>query len=160
MAKFTDYTEKTEPVDTDLALIYDTPAKVNKKFTFGNLWKWIAKKIVSEGISQLDTTNKTIPGAINELNSKILKHREDITGTTTLEEYCADKSKLPGQYRVNGAIISGISNTEKLYGALILFSAFDLQILIVGGGQIYARDYTGSPKAWTKWSKYTRTLFS
>lgn len=72
MAKFTDYTEKTEPVDTDLALIYDTPAKVNKKFTFGNLWKWIAKKIVSEGISQLDTTNKTIPGAINELNSKII----------------------------------------------------------------------------------------
>ena len=70
MAKFTDYTEKTEPVDTDLALIYDTPAKVNKKFTFGNLWKWIARKIVSEGISQLDTTNKTIPGAINELNSK------------------------------------------------------------------------------------------
>lgn len=69
MAKFTDYTEKTEPVDTDLALIYDTPAKVNKKFTFGNLWKWIAKKIVSEGISQLNTTNKTIPGAINELNS-------------------------------------------------------------------------------------------
>lgn len=71
MAKFTDYTEKTEPVDTDLALIYDTPAKVNKKFTFGNLWKWIAKKIVSEGISQLETTNKTIPGAINELNSNL-----------------------------------------------------------------------------------------
>ena len=71
MAKFTDYTEKTEPVDTDLALIYDTQAKVNKKFTYGNLWKWIAKKIVSEGISQLDTTNKTIPGAINELNSNV-----------------------------------------------------------------------------------------
>jgi hypothetical protein len=71
MANFTNYTEKTEPVDTDLALIYDTPAKVNKKFTFGNLWKWIAKKIVSEGISQLETTNKTIPGAINELNSNL-----------------------------------------------------------------------------------------
>lgn len=77
MAKFTDYTEKTEPVDTDLALIYDTPAKVNKKFTFGNLWKWIAKKIVSEGISQLETTNKTIPGAINELN------RKTVIGTTS-----------------------------------------------------------------------------
>lgn len=74
MAKFTDYTEKTEPVDTDLALIYDTQAKVNKKFTFGNLWKWIAKKIVSEGISQLDTTNKTIPGAINELNSNSVRN--------------------------------------------------------------------------------------
>lgn len=82
MAKFTDYTEKTEPVDTDLALIYDTPAKVNKKFTFGNLWKWIAKKIVSEGISQLDTTNKTIPGAINELNSKTRIKLIDVNMTT------------------------------------------------------------------------------
>lgn len=79
MAKFTDYTEKTEPVDTDLALIYDTPAKVNKKFTFGNLWKWIAKKIVSEGISQLDTTNKTIPGAINELNSNLQTKTKNIS---------------------------------------------------------------------------------
>lgn len=79
MAKFTDYTEKTEPVDTDLALIYDTPAKVNKKFTFGNLWKWIAKKIVSEGISQLDTTNKTIPGAINELNSNLKAKTKNIS---------------------------------------------------------------------------------
>ncbi|WP_418928946.1 hypothetical protein [Clostridium fessum] len=85
MAKFTDYTEKTEPVDTDLALIYDTPAKVNKKFTFGNLWKWIAKKIVSEGISQLETTNKTIPGAINELNSsKFLTYSTDKTSQVIL----------------------------------------------------------------------------
>lgn len=52
MAKFTDYTEKTEPVDTDLALIYDTQAKVNKKFTFGNLWKWIAKKFDRTTIDQ------------------------------------------------------------------------------------------------------------
>lgn len=76
MAQYTDYTEKTEPVDTDLALIYDTPAKVNKKFTFGNLWKWIAKKIVSEGISQLETTNKTIPGAINELNGNCSHYKK------------------------------------------------------------------------------------
>ena len=76
MAQYTDYTEKTEPVDTDLTIIYDTPAKVNKKFTFGNLWKWIAKKIVSEGISQLETTNKTIPGAINELNSNCSHYKK------------------------------------------------------------------------------------
>lgn len=86
MAKFTDYTEKTEPVDTDLALIYDTPAKVNKKFTFGNLWKWIAKKIVSEGISQLDTTNKTIPGAINELNSNLIRNSGNIDSASDLAE--------------------------------------------------------------------------
>ena len=85
MAQYTDYTEKTEPVDTDLALIYDTPAKVNKKFTFGNLWKWIAKKIVSEGISQLETTNKTIPGAINELNSKIIHGKLQPNKTSVIQ---------------------------------------------------------------------------
>lgn len=97
MAKFADYTEKTEPVDTDLALIYDTPAKVNKKFTFGNLWKWIAKKIVSEGISQLETTNKTIPGAINELNSnryvQILSNQA-FTGANETMEIDVSKYKL------------------------------------------------------------------
>lgn len=71
MAKFTDYTEKTEPVDTDLVLIYDTPAKVNKKFTFGNLWKWIVKKLTSAVINELQTSSKNVVGAINELNSKI-----------------------------------------------------------------------------------------
>lgn len=100
MAKFTDYTEKTEPVDTDLALIYDTPAKVNKKFTFGNLWKWIAKKIVSEGISQLETTKKTIPGAINELNSKMFSESSvnamDVNNMTTSGWYrCSNIYNVP-----------------------------------------------------------------
>lgn len=111
MAKFTDYTEKTEPVDTDLALIYDTPAKVNKKFTFGNLWKWIAKKIVSEGISQLDTTNKTIPGSINELNSKtrikLIDVNMTINGkTATIKYNVSDIAR--GVLFISGNIGSGV----------------------------------------------------
>lgn len=111
MAKFTDYTEKTEPVDTDLALIYDTPAKVNKKFTFGNLWKWIAKKIVSEGISQLDTTNKTIPGAINELNSKTRIKLIDVNMTindkTATIKYNISETAI-GLLLISGNIGSGV----------------------------------------------------
>lgn len=111
MAKFTDYTEKTEPVDTDLALIYDTPAKVNKKFTFGNLWKWIAKKIVSEGISQLDTTNKTIPGAINELNSKtrikLIDVNMTINGKTATIKYNISDTAI-GLLLISGNIGSGV----------------------------------------------------
>ena len=111
MAKFTDYTEKTEPVDTDLALIYDTPAKVNKKFTFGNLWKWIAKKIVSEGISQLDTTNKTIPGAINELNSKTRIKLIDVNMTindkTATIKYNISDTAI-GLLLISGKIGSGV----------------------------------------------------
>lgn len=111
MAKFTDYTEKTEPVDTDLALIYDTPSKVNKKFTFGNLWKWIAKKIVSEGISQLDTTNKTIPGAINELNSKTRIKLIDVNMTindkTATIKYNISDTDI-GLLLISGNIGSGV----------------------------------------------------
>lgn len=159
------FDQKSAPEDNDLLVEYDAAASKVKNVKFGGVWNWIVKKLTSAVINELQTSSKNVVGAINELNSKTLKYRGSITGTTTLEEYCADNSKLPGYYKVNGAIISGISNMEqntgKVYGALILFSTtFDLQILIVGGGQIYARDYTGSPVAWTKWSKYTRTLLS
>lgn len=115
MAKFTDYTEKTEPVDTDLALIYDTQAKVNKKFTFGNLWKWIAKKIVSEGISQLDTTNKTIPGAINELNSKTITYKDidiDISTLTMQQNF--------GGYYTNIPVIDCLKADKLIYSIFII----------------------------------------
>lgn len=119
MAKFTDYTEKTEPVDTDLALIYDTPAKVNKKFTFGNLWKWIAKKIVSEGISQLDTTNKTIPGAINELNSKTITYKDidiDISTLTMQQNF--------GGYYANIPVIDYLKADKLIYSIFIIKWSF------------------------------------
>lgn len=119
MAKFTDYTEKTEPVDTDLALIYDTPAKVNKKFTFGNLWKWIAKKIVSEGISQLDTTKKTIPGAINELNSKTITYKDidiDISTLTMQQNF--------GGYYTNIPVIDYLKADKLIYSIFIIKWSF------------------------------------
>lgn len=119
MAKFTDYTEKTEPVDTDLALIYDTPAKVNKKFTFGNLWKWIAKKIVSEGISQLDTTNKTIPGSINELNSKTITYKDidiDISTLTMQQNF--------GGYYANIPVIDYLKADKLIYSIFIIKWSF------------------------------------
>lgn len=138
MAKFTDYTEKTEPVDTDLALIYDTPAKVNKKFTFGNLWKWIAKKIVSEGISQLETTKKTIPGAINELNSNRLRSSENIVFASDLAEDVLIKCDF-GEIRLftiqstvsidqgspdskGGFLLACQSKAGSKYGIVVLFS--------------------------------------
>lgn len=119
MAKFTDYTEKTEPVDTDLALIYDTQAKVNKKFTFGNLWKWIAKKIVSEGISQLDTTNKTIPGAINELNSNTITYKDidiDISTLTMQQNF--------GGYYANIPVIDYLKADKLIYSIFIIKWSF------------------------------------
>ena len=126
MAKFTDYTEKTEPVDTDLALIYDTPAKVNKKFTFGNLWKWIAKKIVSEGISQLEPTNKTIPGAINELNSKTFQNSSktiasDVDWNTITDSGVYKVKCIDGFEEAKNAPMISSSSDFYPFGILLVF---------------------------------------
>jgi hypothetical protein len=152
MAKFTDYTEKTEPVDTDLALIYDTPAKVNKKFTFGNLWKWIAKKIVSEGISQLDTTNKTIPGAINELNSNSKKiYANNITDLNNPPNYVILNTNvnpigLPSGLRSNGCLVIQQNSGAGKYTAQLAFS--------FGSDKIAIRRKSGTD-SWSEWKYFT-----
>ena len=73
MAKFTDYTQKTKPADADLLLIHDNAGAANKKTPFSGVWSWILDKLASAVISQLETTNKSIVPAINELNSKTTK---------------------------------------------------------------------------------------
>lgn len=70
MPKFDDYTQKTTPEDTDIALILDKTANVNKKTPFSGIWTWIVNKMTNAVIQNLQTTNKTVIGSINELNSK------------------------------------------------------------------------------------------
>ena len=72
MPKFDDYTQKTTPEDTDITLILDKTANVNKKTPFSGIWTWIVNKMTNAVIQNLQTTNKTVIGSINELNSKIL----------------------------------------------------------------------------------------
>lgn len=69
MAKWTDYPTKTTPVDTDDLMIYDATGKANKRVLFSGLWNWIVDKLTNAVISNLQTNNKTILGALNELNS-------------------------------------------------------------------------------------------
>lgn len=70
MPKFDDYTQKTTPEDTDIALILDKTANVNKKTPFSGIWTWIVNKMTNAVIQNLQTTNKTVIGSINELNIK------------------------------------------------------------------------------------------
>ena len=89
MAKFTDYTQKTKPADADLLLIHDNAGAANKKTPFSGVWSWILDKLASAVISQLETTNKSIIPAINELNSKryvqILSNQEATGANETME---------------------------------------------------------------------------
>lgn len=70
MGKFNEYTQKATPADNDTLMIYDAASKSNKLSPFSGIWNWIVGKLANAVISNLQTNNKTVLGAINELNSK------------------------------------------------------------------------------------------
>ena len=72
MAKWTDYTTDTNPTDTDEVMTLDTDKtpKANKRVTLSTLADYFLDKLASKVFEKLETQNKTILGAINELNSK------------------------------------------------------------------------------------------
>lgn len=70
MPKWTDYTTKTEPADNDEVMVLDTAGKANKRLGLSALSDWIIGKIANKVFENLQTQNKTILGALNELNSK------------------------------------------------------------------------------------------
>lgn len=140
MAKFTDYTQKTKPADADLLLIHDNAGAANKKTPFSGVWSWILDKLASAVISQLETTNKSIIPAINELNSK---SKSDTTNKSKFEVKIHDKS-------------SDSFKTLLMYGATSATGFFIYLIFIdtISGGsavtffkisdQISGRSFTGS----------------
>lgn len=69
MAKFNEYPSKATPEDTDTLMLYDAATKSNKLSPFSGIWNWIVGKLTNAVISNLQTNNKTVLGAINELNS-------------------------------------------------------------------------------------------
>lgn len=70
MPKWTDYTKKTALKDNDELMILDADGKANKRTLMSKVWDYVVDKMTSAVVSKLTTTNKTMIGAINELNSK------------------------------------------------------------------------------------------
>ena len=149
------YTDRGTLADTDAFLINDGTGM--KKSVLSKLSDFVLNKIADKVFAKLQTNDKTILGAINELNSKGLESIDTIKGSTNLEEFKSTTGeKAPGIYKIQGAVIEGISS-EVFYGTLILLPVYNTQILIVGGGITYARDYTGNPATWATWKKYNYT---
>lgn len=73
MGKFNEYTQKATPADNDTLMIYDAAAKANKLSPFSGIWNWIVGKLTNAVISNLQANNKTVIGALNELNSNRFK---------------------------------------------------------------------------------------
>lgn len=48
----------------------DNTASANKRVKFSGVWDWIVDKMATAVMSKLETQNKTLIGAVNEINSK------------------------------------------------------------------------------------------
>lgn len=124
MGKFNEYSQKATPEDADSLMIYDAISKSNKLSTFSGIWNWIVGKLTNAVISNLQTSNKSVIGALNELNSNTSKLalKENVTDIQALISKAS-----PGTYilfHLSGANYTGndlpIDATYK-YGSGIIF---------------------------------------
>lgn len=92
MGKFNEYTQKATPADNDTLMIYDATSKANKLSPFSGIWNWIVEKLTNAVISNLQTSNKTVVGALNELNSKpVFCDRTDYKRNQSYKRVCCRK---------------------------------------------------------------------
>ena len=70
--KWPNYTTKTALKDNDELMILDKDANANKRTLMDKIWNYVVDKMTTAVIAKLGTTNKTLIGAVNELNSKKL----------------------------------------------------------------------------------------
>lgn len=105
MPKWTDYTIKTNPADKDEMMILDTAGKANKRLGLLALSDWIIGKIANKVFENLQTQNKTILGAINELNSKALI-------TYVGKKVTNEDGVIPINNIISGASIKNVINAK------------------------------------------------
>ena len=63
------YTTKETLEDNDELMILDKDANANKRTLMDKIWNYVVDKMTTAVIAKLGTTNKTLIGAVNELNS-------------------------------------------------------------------------------------------
>lgn len=72
--EWTKYTTKEALKDNDELMILDKDANANKRTLMDKIWDYVVDKMTTAVIAKLGTTNKTLIGAVNELNSNTLKY--------------------------------------------------------------------------------------
>lgn len=120
MGKFNEYTQKATPADNDTLMIYDATSKSNKLSPFSGIWNWIVEKLTNAVISNLQTNNKTVVGALNELNSKpLFSNISDIT----IEVSNTDDDPVELAFPIDTEFLYvsyGIKNSVQSYGGATL----------------------------------------
>lgn len=82
MGIWTNYIKKSLPEDSDALMLCDSSDGKNKQVLFSSFWNWVAKKLNEAQLANLQTTNKTLIGAVNELNSNPTIKYAKVYGTS------------------------------------------------------------------------------
>lgn len=124
MARFTSYPSKAKPTDSDTLLINDSGSSSNKQVLFSAVLSWFKDKLGTSTIDGLDTTDKTVVGSINEINTTVgnkadsatvytktqvddaLAEKADLEDLETTEIYVQDTSLIINTNLVNGNEVS------------------------------------------------------
>lgn len=149
MGKFNEYTQKATPEDADSLMIYDATSKANKLSPFSGIWNWIVGKLTNAVISNLQTRNQTVVGALNELNSKAPTggiYDLDNPPKKMIFSATAGSTNLPdGLGGANAVTVIRMNLNNNAFEAMIAFS--------FSADRIAIRRKSGTEN-WSKWKYF------
>lgn len=157
--KWNEYTTGTDLDDTDELMILDTSAKANKRTLLSKLADYVLGKLADKVFEKLETQNKTILGAINELNSKgkIRAGKNEFKGDLDTIPTTTGELSLYWFFRSN--ITNGISDVETNtnYGTILTIPStsnnYGVQFAFFNSSEnsFYFRKKNGG--TWNTWKK-------
>ena len=109
-------------------MLCDSSDGKNKQVLFSSFWNWVAKKLNEAQLANLQTTNKTLIGAVNELNSNPTIKYAKVYGTSlTIKNVRAAVhgiimiDKLSTSFYISGSATIGysVTITQALEGVII-----------------------------------------
>jgi len=132
--KWTDYTTKETLEDNDELMILDKDANANKRTLMDKIWDYVVDKMTTAVIAKLGTTDKTLIGAVNELNSKTLSktiHQQQSSNVESLiDKLISDiKEKKDGIFNIYGSW----KNHASGYSAIVQKSVYDTLSIRISG---------------------------
>lgn len=115
----TGLTENASGDDTDLLVVGNRGTSALRKFTFASLAAYIRDKLASLTFSALNTSSKTLPGAINELNNnKTMVNSvlsDSISLTAGVHQNVVVSYTAPSGYVISGASIMYTPNAAWVF---------------------------------------------